>query len=301
MIDTPPVQRHYQHAPHAGVFMARALWRGKRRARQAPPLQLHWHSVQWTPAQCAQLQSLTGLPPGPALQLLMPHILGFRLVMATLTDAQFAQPIWSALQVRNRLRLLATYDPLQAMELRAHTSPWRHLAKGQEIDVLLELSQHGRCVWQGLTSFYYRCGAAAAASAYQPPPAPACDDTVLAQWTAPQGGGWTFGALTGDYNGLHWSTRYARAMGFAQAFHHPGRAVGQCLAQWMAQWGGDLPAVQALDVWIKGPVPYGTVLHLHGQGTPGSAPGAVLALRHGGDPRAALVLHWWSPPVPTPL
>lgn len=299
---TDVVHRQYQHAPHAGAFMARALWRGKHRNPHPHALTLQWSGARWAEAQYALVQTLTGLRSGSALQLLLPQVLGFRLVMATLTDTEFALPIWSALQVRNRLRLLADYDPLRRLDLQASTGAWRQLSKGQEVDVLLRVSQGGRDVWQGQTSFYYRGRSVPGEKVFEPPAAPDVGEASLAQWSAPSGGGWSFGSLTGDYNGLHWSARYARAMGFRQAFHHPANALGQCMAhlQGVRESTASVCA-QALDVWVKGPVPYATPLTLCGRGSAQSEQGVAFALHHDGDPRAALVARWWTPSQPSPL
>ena len=295
MIEASFVQRHYRQAPHAGVFMSRAMWRGQRRPRSALSLQLLWHGAQWSARDRRRVRDATDLPEGSALELILPQVLGFRLVIATLTDAAFALPIWGALQVRNRLRSHAPIDPALPLELGASTGAWRALPKGCEIDVHLCADQSGLRRWEGISTFYYRGARMADATPGELPGAPVAEGPALARWCAARGGGWRFGGLTGDFNGVHWSDRYARAMGFAGAFHHPARALGQCLAQWQHRQGELTASAQALDVWIKGPVPYGATLELRASGEPRCDGGAVLALHHDADPRAALVARWWVP------
>lgn len=293
------IHRHFHRAPHAGVFMARAvargLWRPPRPA-DALALVLRWDDALWPVAQVRQWGEMTGLDAGGATALLLlPQVLGFRLLMATLTDAGFALPIWKALQVRNRLRLHRAYDPLRALSLRVQTRPWRVLAKGCEMDLLLELYQDGVCAWEGLTSFYYRGarvpGAVAAPDGFWADP-PAAPQQEVAQWQGAQGLGWAFAALTGDYNGVHWSDRYARVLGFPGAFHHPARAVGQCLAHWQGVHADHGLPAPVLDVWVRGPVPYGQTLTLRAGEASDPAGGVVLALRHPQDARDALLLRW---------
>lgn len=286
-------ERVYRRAPSAAAFMVRAVLRGGRKLPQAPTLKLQWSPVQWTAAELESVATMTGLPLQGSGLLLLPQVLGFRLVMATLTDAEYALPIWNALQVRNRLRLHHAYEPLQALELRACTGPWRAVAKGLEMDVRLQLSQQGRLAWDGTTSFYYRGARLRGAGAWEPPAAPALPSAVVAQWSAQRDGGWAFATLTGDYNGVHWSHPYARMFGFAQPFHHPARVLGQCLSQWQGVHGV-VHGPQSLDAWIRGPVPYGVPLALHAAGAPGQHEGAVLGLRHPGDARAALMAQWWA-------
>jgi len=68
-------------------------------------------------------------------------------------------------------------------------------------------------------------------------------------------GRWRFGALTGDYNGIHQWDGYARRFGFAAASTHPQRAVALCLSHLPTPASGP----QQLDLWIRGPAYYGSV------------------------------------------
>lgn len=281
-------ERHFRHAPKAWQYMGAALWHRKSLSRAtqaaAPAMRWQWHGLRWPEREVRALQSLTGLAPGPYLYLLLPQVLGFRLVMAALTDAAFPLPIWNALQIRNRLRLHASWNDTMPLDLSTHTAAWRSVPKGVELDLHTQATQNGRCVWEGTTTFYYR-GVRWAALPAQPDalPAPVCEGPEVARWRAGQGEGWAFGHLTGDYNGVHWSHAYARRLGFPRAFLHPARVLGQCLARLPEQTpagGGPL----GLDAWIKGPVPYGAELHLR---TCPVAQGLAFALHTDADPRPA--------------
>jgi hypothetical protein len=63
-----------------------------------------------------------------------------------------------------------------------------------------------------------------------------------------------FGTLTGDYNGIHQWDWYARRFGFASAFAHPQRIAAQCLGR--LHLPGSAP--RQLDLWIKGPIYFGS-------------------------------------------
>src|SRR5581483_1348284 len=109
----------------------------------------------------------------------------------------------------------------------------------------------GRFAWEGLTTFYAR-GQFGEPNADAPPaPAPAVDAPPGPPWRIPAGAALRFAQLTGDYNGLHLSDRYAGWFGYRSAFFHPQRVLGQCLARLPKP--DDLTA-QRLDAWLKGPV-----------------------------------------------
>jgi acyl dehydratase len=98
----------------------------------------------------------------------------------------------------------------------------------------------------------------------------------------PAHGRWRYGRLSGDFNPLHIHDGYARRQGFARAFAHPQRAIGQCLAH----LGAAGHAAMTLDTWIKGPVFYGAALALRAEAQQDSG---AFALHVDGDERPAIV------------
>jgi hypothetical protein len=103
---------------------------------------------------------------------------------------------------------------------------------------------------------------------------------VVATWRAPSGVGLRTGRLTGDFNPLHYSRRYARRRGFSGPFLHPQLALGQCLARLPGRDPG-LPL--RLDVWVRGQVYAGADVRLLA-GSDGT-----FALRCGAEERPALM------------
>jgi acyl dehydratase len=95
-------------------------------------------------------------------------------------------------------------------------------------------------------------------------------------------GCWRYGRLSGDLNPLHMSNWYARRFGYARAFAHPQRAIGQCLAH----LGVAHHAPLQLETWIKGPVFYDSRLSLRSEPQPAVH---LFALHVDGDTRPAIV------------
>ena len=213
--------------------------------------------------------------------------------MAMLTHPAWPLPIWRALQVRNRLllhRLLQTGD---TFDLIAGVAGCRVLEKGLEVDIHTRLQQGDICAWESVVTFYYRGrfgsatehGAALGAA----PISPVLDDLAkkTAQWRIDGGSRWQFGTLTGDYNGIHQWDWYARHFGFPAAFAHPQRITAQCLARLPSPG----PAPHQLDLWIKGPVVFGSEV-IQRQSPRGAGVGNDFALWIAGDARPALLGSW---------
>jgi hypothetical protein len=206
--------------------------------------------------------------------------------MALLTHPAYPLPIWSALQVRNRLVRHIHFHPGEQLDMRTRVGEQRCVDKGIEVDLVSRLMRGPVCCWEGLTTFFYR-GRFGVPAAVSPPVASPdlAQAPIVDRFQMPGGGGWAFGKMTGDYNGIHWSNWYARRLGFARAFAHPQRVAAMC----QSRLAGPHAEAQTLDLWIKGPVFYGADVALKAvDGRDGLRFGLALQ----GDARNALLGHW---------
>lgn len=277
-----PIRLEYRAKPSLPGFLAQ-VWRPSRgfgADGKLPDIAARWSGQRSSPRQLGEYFALSGLPAGEHLSILYPHTLSFPLLMAVLSHPAFPLPIWNILQVRNRLRLHQAIAADAVLDITVRTGARRVLEKGVEMDLRVNADSAGRTVFDAVNTFYARgrYGAAEASAL----PSPAVTATAVTEWTMPAHGRWRYGRLSGDINPLHLSSAYARRAGYAQAFAHPQRAVGQCL--------GHLDALRQapmqLETWIKGPVFYGARVSLRSDAR---AAERVFALHVEGDPRPAVV------------
>lgn len=230
--------------------MARAVRRPKalKPGAELPPIVETWTGARVSPEQIAQFRATTGLD---EKSILFPHVFVFRLLMATLTHGAFPLPIWSALQIRNRLKSYHVLQTGKTYDIETRVGDHRSVEKGLEVDLVTKIVQSDRLEWESIVTFFFRGRYGEALSV--PPASPdLADAAVIARFRTPSAGGLPMGRLTGDYNGLHLFDAYARRAGFAAAFLHPQPAAGLCLARLQPP----ASATQQLDLWIKGPVFY---------------------------------------------
>lgn len=275
--------RDFHQRPSALAYMARALLRSpaSRRDDSAVGLAVRWSGLRVDAGQRSELRALAGC--GTGLDLLYPHVIGFRLVMALLTAPAFPLPIWRALQVRNRITAHGPLPADEPLELTTEVVAQRMVETGMELDLRTALRSGERLVWESLNVFLYR-GRHGAPGAVAPSPPPKVEGPVIERFRLQGREGWRFGRLTGDYNGIHMWPAYARRFGFRDAFHHPQLVLGQCLQR--------LPSpgpVQQLETWLKGPVFYDSDVVLSA-----TSHGAAVefALRLESDPRPCIVGRW---------
>lgn len=272
----------FRARPSALAFLLRAARPSPGLRKGVPAISAHWRH-RADAAELARFHALSGLPEGDGLSLLYPHTIGFPLHMAILGHPAFPLPIWRMLQIRNRIVQHAPLPRGAELDITVRVAGHRILEKGAEFDLHAVMRTGGAVAWEGLSTFYAR-GRFGEPTASAVPQAPKVSPGDTAHWRMPAGGGWRFGALSGDFNPLHLWSGYARRFGFAQAFFHPQRVLGQCLARLssIARWP------QRLDVWIKGPVFYGAPVTLHREA---GADGTRFALHVNGDARPAIVGH----------
>ncbi|HXD40258.1 MAG TPA: hypothetical protein VN649_06830 [Ramlibacter sp.] len=285
---TERIVEGYRRAPSALNFMSRALRRSPGLARGAviPPIAVQWNGVRIEPAQLEGFCRDTGLRADAGVPVLFPQVVGFRLQMALLTHPAYPLPIWTALQVRNRLVRHVHVEPGEILDLRTHVGEQRTVEKGIEVDLVSRLMRGPVCCWEGRTTFFHR-GRFGMPSSLEPRAvSPDLSEVPpVDRFRMPGGGGWAFGKLTGDYNGIHCWNWYARRFGFPKAFPHPQRVAAMC----QSRLAGPDTEAQTLDLWIKGPVFYGAEVGLNAvDGEEGLRFGLSLE----GDARSALLGHW---------
>ncbi|MBN8477060.1 MaoC family dehydratase [Sulfuritalea sp.] len=276
------VRLDYRSKPGFLGFMAQ-MWRPKRRfdaGAGLPDIVATWRGQRYSPRELADFFTLSGLPAGADLSILHPHTASFPMLMAMLSHPAFPLPIWRVLQVRNRMTQHEAIAPDAALDLTVRTGELRVLDKGIEMDLCVSAEANGRVAFEAVNTFYSR-GRFGAAQA-EAPPNPVPDGGPVAEWQMPAHGRLGYSRLSGDFNPLHLHDGYARRQGFARAFAHPQRAIGQCLAH----LGAARHAAMRLETWIKGPVFYGAKLALRAETRPGSG---VFALHVDGDERPAIV------------
>jgi len=285
----PEIRLDYRARPSALAFMARALRPSPGLKRGVPAIAARWrHRV--APAELARFNALSGLPEGDTLPLLYPHTIAFPLHMAILTQPAFPVPIWRVLQVRNRILQHAPLPRDATLDIAVRVAGHRILEKGAEFDLHATVGDGAATAWESVNTFYVRgrFGAPTAESVPEAPKLGAPEQKVglpgTAKWRMPAGGGWHYGGLSGDYNGVHMFGWYARKLGFPRAFFHPQRVLGQCLAR----LPHDANPPLRLDAWIKGPVFYGAPVAMRSESSPD---GTRFALHVGDDARPAIVGH----------
>jgi len=280
------LERH-KKAPSAFAFMARAFLPspGLVPGAAVPDIVQRWEGLRIETDHLAAFRRASGLFEEEGVSILYPHVLGFRLQMALLTHRAYPLPVWNALQIRNRLVRHRRFRPGERLDLETRVGAHRRVEKGIEIDLHSRLTRESECCWESEVTYFYRGRFGGSADAIYAEAPKLAEAAVVDRFSMPRGGGWHFGTLTGDYNGIHWAKWYARRLGFRAAFPHPQRVAGMCLARLR----GPESEAQSLRLWIKGPLFYGARVALNAATID---QGVEFGLTLDGDQRLALLGQW---------
>lgn len=277
-----PIRLDYRRKPAFLAFFANVMRpsRGFAGDGRLPDIVARWRGQRCSPRELADYFELSGLPAGDRLSVLYPHTVSFPMLMAVLSHPAFPLPIWRVLQVRNRMTQHEAIAPDAALDFTVRTDARRVLEKGVEMDLLVTAESGGRLLFEATNTFYARGRFGAPEAEASQSPAVAAG--TAADWRMPAHGRWRYGRLSGDFNPLHLHDGYARRRGFARAFTHPQRAIGQCLAH----LGAAHHPASTLETWIKGPIFYDARVSLRSEARPAEQ---LFALHVDDDARPAIV------------
>jgi acyl dehydratase len=179
-----------------------------------------------TYAQVCGARLSSALPP------LFPHLLGFPLQLALLTDPESPFAAMGLVHVANEVTI-AQPVPLGApLDVEVEmTAPTPH-RRGRTIDLLARVSLDDEVIWRSVSTYLRRESTKGRPDAEPQTPVPTEPlPGPGALWTLPADLGRQYGAVSGDRNPVHLSALTARAFGFPKAIAHGMWTAARCLGQ----------------------------------------------------------------------
>jgi len=189
------------------------------------------------------------------MPLVFPLVFTFPLHVSIVCHSRFPLLYVRMMQIRNHVIQHRPIDVKETMDIGCTIVGQRIAAKGLEMDVHTVLEAGGDAAWESIHTYFFP-GSFGPPDQLSPlsehPVLP--DNSVEKTWKMPSRGGFCFGLMAGDYNGIHYFAPYARRMGFRRDFAHAQLNVALCLRH-LPVFEGSGP--MSLDVAFKGPVYYG--------------------------------------------
>ncbi len=222
-----------------------------------------WENVDVNLAHLQAFKDICGLPPQTEyLHPLYPLTLGFPLIMRILGHKEAPLMLFRTLNTRLLVISHRRIGVHERLMVKCETGAPRIVAKGLEIDLSTVVQVGSEPVWQSLHTFFYRgnLGHPESSNGLSSELAVRSECNLWSSWYLPSRIGWRFAKISGDSNGIHYSSLYARIFGFKRAIAQPILTLTRSLN---ALPGFDVPRFR-LDTLLKGPVYYGSYVYIKG-------------------------------------
>jgi acyl dehydratase len=240
-----------ESAPNMAALFARAAVTARGRGGELPDTRLARTGVSVDPAEVAAYARVCGFAVGDTLPLTYPHILGFPLQVALMTDRAFPLALPGLVHVRNRIDVVRPIGLNEPLDVEVWAERFATHRSGATVDLCAAVSAGGREVWHGRSTYLAR-------GAKAPEGAPEADVEVTvgdlprqsATWRIPDDAGRRYAKVSGDVNPIHLSGLTAKAFGFKRAIAH-GMWVK---ARALAALANRLPETLTADVAFRKPL-----------------------------------------------
>lgn len=203
---------------------------------------------------------ICNISPSAYLHIMYPFTLVFPYLMRVLCTKEIPLNLFRSMNTRNSILMRRAVSPDEHVDIDCHNAALRIVPRGLEIDIKSDVVTGGKTVWEIISTFFYPGKFGIADPSYTAPRLNSISDApVIKEWHFPAKNRFRFARVSGDTNGIHYGSFYARMMGFERDFAQPIRVVAECVSS--------LPALVSqgpcrLDFHLKGQVYYERVLTL---------------------------------------
>ncbi len=190
----------------------------------------------------------------PHLHLLYPFTLVYPYIMRILTHEKIPVSLFEVLNTRNSIVAYRKIGFDEILDVSCRNSDIRRVHRGLEVDIVSEITSRGKKVWENTTTYFMKRKSVEVDPSFVPPKlTKISNDLVSKEWYFPARYRFRFSRVSGDGNGIHFVSGYARIFGFERDFAQPIRVVAKCI-DLIPEATGNFPL--KFDFFLKGPVYY---------------------------------------------
>lgn len=198
----------------------------------------------------ADYAAVCGFRLGSALPPTYPHLLGFPLAMALMTEREFPFSLMGLVHVANRISQREPVAVDAEPSVRVWAENLRPHHRGRQLDLVTEVSVDGKVVWLEHSTYLRQGGGEGERPERGPDRFAGADPHSGALWKVPDDIGRRYAAVSGDRNPIHLHGLSARLFGFPSAIAH-GMWT---LARGLASLDGVLADAHTSEVEFRAPL-----------------------------------------------
>ncbi|PKN75758.1 MAG: hypothetical protein CVU52_05830 [Deltaproteobacteria bacterium HGW-Deltaproteobacteria-10] len=217
------------------------------------------------PTHIKSFTAICGIEPTRHLHILYPFTLVYPYLMRILCRKEMPFSQFKILNTRNQIIMFRPIRPDEKLQIDCYNSTARIIPKGLECDFKAEIYAGTEKVWENTVTYFVPGKFGDSAPSYtQHRLEPIANPSITKEWFLEAKNRFKFGRVSGDTNGIHYSSFYARMLGFKRDIAQPIRIIAACVSN-LPEQAADVPA--ELDFFLKGPVYYENMLTLKNQKT----------------------------------
>ena len=279
----------FEAAPDLRRIYAAAVVTGRATSGPLPDVRAVRSGIGVDVGNLVDYARLCGFTVGAALPLTYPHLLAFPLQMALMSERDFPLGLTGAVHLENAITATRPIAVEESLDLAVWAENLRPHRRGQQADLVSEVSVDGEVVWRGVSTYLSKGTEHPDAAPSEPPSLEPLQDVAAGpRWRIGEDAGRRYARVSGDWNPIHLHALTARPLGFPTAIAHGMYTYARVVAA-LAPVLPDSGVTSR--VWFRKPVRLPTTVRLR---TAMEAHG-TLSLLAGlkGDVEHAVVEHSW--------
>jgi len=242
--------------PSAFVNLYRGFRFGKHKAKLGATLPMagvKWFGVRLNSKYLERFSSICGLERKPYLPVLYPFTLIYPLKLWLISQREIHLPMFKMLTTRNETIMYRKIRVDEELNITANIVGQQFTLKGMEFYILSKLMVDTETVWENKSTLYipgkHRIENIRDTSVrFKNIP----EAKEIAAWYLDDKDRLLFSRVIGDSNGIHYSPKYAKMLGYDRDFAQPIRVASKCL-EFFYDYSEDFP-LTVVDLMFKGPV-----------------------------------------------
>jgi acyl dehydratase len=216
---------------------------------ELPDTQLALKNIEIDPDHLAAYNRVCGFRLRDELPPTYPHMLGFPLQIALMTETHFPFAVLGLVHVRNRIEQLRPIKRDETLNLHVHASGLRQHPRGRQFDLVTEATVGSEQVWKSRSTYLHREGGGSGGDKKKRE-SPVDVPEPSAIWELPGDTGRRYASVSGDRNPIHLHPITARLFGMPKPIAHGMWTKARALAA----LEGALPDAYRVDVTFKLPI-----------------------------------------------
>jgi len=245
------------HRPSALYTLIRAFLDGKQyeeNKHKMPMAEARWLGLKLNRKYLDQFSDICEIERQDFLSPLYPFTLIYPLNLRLLSQKHIRIAMFKMLTTRNHCTLYRKIHKDEKLDITSAISGQQYIKRGLEFFIDSKIMIDSEKIWTNRSVLFIPGWHLNDTKNYVPFKLdPIESEKEEVTWHLGNNYKYRFSRILGDSNGIHYSSKYAKLVGFKQATAHPIRIAAKCINHFL-KYLEDLPL--SIDLMFKGPVYY---------------------------------------------